>query len=279
MTRTVGTFIGAIQSIIIWEISRGSVPGIIVVSFFFNLPWWMVYIHGKFWKATGLFSLITTSLSKSNKIFKHSLFLTILAVVGYTYAYQPHDVPVSVFVITWERTVDVLVGVVAALIISIFPYPRTGRVLLRQRIAQTLNDIVVLYSSFLVLVFKNLEEDAPTRTANRKMFRKFAYTIRRQIKGERVLLEQSRFEPALRGIFPEEKYLYILQVLDNIQNLMVEMEFSYGQLSHSWRAMITKDTWKERKILVRLIENIKCGIKDLIFNLGIFLSNNSSPGF
>jgi ABC-type uncharacterized transport system YnjBCD permease subunit len=65
MTRTVGTFVGAVQSIIIWEISRGSIPGIIIVSFLFNLPWWMVYIHGKFWKATGLFSLITTSLSKS----------------------------------------------------------------------------------------------------------------------------------------------------------------------------------------------------------------------
>ncbi len=64
MTRTVGTFIGAIQSIVIWEIARGTAPGLIVLSFVVNLPWLLVYIHGKFWKAGGLFALITTSLSK-----------------------------------------------------------------------------------------------------------------------------------------------------------------------------------------------------------------------
>lgn len=64
MTRTLGTFIGAIQSIIIWEISRATVGGLLVLTFIFNLPWWMVYINGKFWKSTGLFSLITVSLSK-----------------------------------------------------------------------------------------------------------------------------------------------------------------------------------------------------------------------
>lgn len=67
MTRTVGTFIGAVEAIIIWNISRGSVPGLIVLTFFGNLPWWLVYINGKFWKATGLFSLITISLSKYAK--------------------------------------------------------------------------------------------------------------------------------------------------------------------------------------------------------------------
>lgn len=64
MTRTIGTFIGAIEAIIIWEIIRGSVPGLIVLTFICNLPWWLIYIQGKFWKATGLFSMITISLSK-----------------------------------------------------------------------------------------------------------------------------------------------------------------------------------------------------------------------
>lgn len=68
MTRTLGTFIGAVEAMVIWEISRGSVPGLIILTFFFNLPWWMIYIHGKFWKATGLFSLITISLSKYSLI-------------------------------------------------------------------------------------------------------------------------------------------------------------------------------------------------------------------
>ncbi|KAG2234483.1 hypothetical protein INT48_004862 [Thamnidium elegans] len=233
MTRTVGTFIGAVEAIVIWEISRGSVPGLIILSFIFNIPWWLVYIHGKFWKATGLFSLITLSL-----------------IIGYAYGYRPNGIPVSVYVITWERTVDVLVGVLAALIVSIIPYPRTGRVVLRHRISHTLSEIGALYSSFLALLLKTTPQDERVRNENRKLFRSVASSIRRQIKGERVLLEQSRFEPALRGIFPEDKYLHILQILDNILSLMMQMEFSLDKVPLQWRMMIVADTWKERKAMI-----------------------------
>ncbi|GAA5810877.1 hypothetical protein MFLAVUS_004305 [Mucor flavus] len=233
MTRTVGTFIGAVEAIIIWEMSRGSIPGLIILSFVFNIPWWLVYIHGKFWKATGLFSLITLSL-----------------IIGYTYGYRPNGESVSVYVITWERTVDVLVGVLAALIVSIIPYPRTGRVVLRHRISHTLSEIGALYSSFLALLLKTTPQDELVRTENRKLFRSVAASIRRQIKGERVLLEQSRFEPALRGIFPEDKYLHILQILDNILSLMMQMEFSLDKIPLQWRMMIVSDTWEERKAMI-----------------------------
>lgn len=64
MVRTVGTFIGAICSLLIWEISRTNRAAMVILVFIFNLPWWLVYLNGKFWKATGLFSLITTSISK-----------------------------------------------------------------------------------------------------------------------------------------------------------------------------------------------------------------------
>jgi hypothetical protein len=174
---------------------------------------------------------------------------------------------------------DVLVGVLAALIISIFPYPRTGRVLLRHRISQTLSDIGVLYSSFLALVLNNTEGDTATRLANRKVFRTFAATIRKQIKGERVLLEQSRFEPSLRGIFPEDKYLHMLQILDNILSLMMEMEYAFNKIPHSWRAMITKDTWKERKTMVCSQKRIKLNRQmGLISNLDFFISHYTSFG-
>jgi hypothetical protein len=204
-----------------------------------------------------------------------------LIVVGYAYAYQPYGVPVSVFTITWQRTVDVIVGVLAALIMSVFPYPRTGRVLLRHRISQTLSEIGVLYSSFLALVLKNAEEDAATRAVNRKIFRTFAATIRRQIKGERVLLEQSRFEPALRGIFPEDKYLHMLQILDNILSLMMQMEYSFGKIPYSWRAMITKDTWKERKTMVIFSKKNRLGRERerlISYLLDIFISHSASSG-
>lgn len=143
-----------------------------------------------------------------------------------------------------------IIGVLAALFISVFPYPRTGRVVLRHRISKTLSELGALYSSFLALLLKNTPEDEHVRLTNRKIFRSVAASIRRQIQGERVLLEQSRFEPALRGVFPEDKYLHILQILDNLLSLMLEMEFSLDKIPLSWRMMIVKDTWKERKAMI-----------------------------
>ncbi|KAI8097873.1 uncharacterized protein B0P05DRAFT_576782 [Gilbertella persicaria] len=233
MTRTAGTIIGAIQAIIIWEAGRGTPQGLIILSFLFNLPWWLVYIHGKFWKATGLFALVTVTI-----------------IIGYTHSFKPNGQPVSIFIVTLERMVSVIVGVFAALVISIFPYPRTGRVILRRRISQTLSEIGSLYSSFLSLLLKETPDNEAILVENRELFNSVANAIRRQIQGERVLLEQSRFEPALRGIFPEAKYLHILQVLENILSLIIEMEFSMEKIPYEWRMMITRETWKERKEMI-----------------------------
>lgn len=141
-------------------------------------------------------------------------------------------------------------GVIAALIISVFPYPSTGRVELRHRIARTLGDLAALYSSFLALLLKNGRRDEDIRLSNRKVFRTVAAAIRKQIKGERVLLEQSRFEPALRGVFQEDKYVQILQVLENMLNLMIDMEHALERIPERWRVDLVKATWKERKTTV-----------------------------
>ncbi|CAO3682173.1 unnamed protein product [Rhizopus stolonifer] len=233
MTRTVGTFIGAVQSIVIWEISRGKVPGLIILSFVANLPWFLVYIHASFWKAGGLFALITTSL-----------------ILGYTYDLDPQNTKTTIFVITYERTVACIAGVVAALIISIFPYPKTGRVELRHRMSSTIGELGSLYSTFLALLVRDTPEDLINRRNDRKLFQAVATKVHQQIKGERVLLEQSRFEPTLRGTFPESKYIHLLQVLENILSLLVGMEFVIQKISFEWRMMVVRDTWKARKQMI-----------------------------
>lgn len=154
---------------------------------------------------------------------------------------------ISVYEVTYERTISVLAGVVAALVISVFPYPRTGRVELRHRISRTLGDVAALYSSFLALLLKNSRRDENVRKENRKVFRCVAADIRKQIKGALVLLEQSRFEPALRGVFQEHKYLQILQVLENMVNLMIDMEHALERIHEHWRLDLVRNTWKERK--------------------------------
>ena len=69
MVRTVGTLLGAVCSILIWEISRQKPAAMVVLMFIFDLPWWLLNLNGKFWKATGLFALITITISKSLFIF------------------------------------------------------------------------------------------------------------------------------------------------------------------------------------------------------------------
>ncbi|KAI8990316.1 hypothetical protein BDB01DRAFT_859003 [Pilobolus umbonatus] len=233
MTRTVGTFIGAVVSILIWEISRGEKAGLLAAYFVFNIPWWLLYINGRFWKATGLFALITVSI-----------------IIGYSSFYEAGTIRESIYTITWQRTVDVLVGVLAALIISVFPYPYTGRVILRYRVAQTLSEIGALYSTFLALFLRNRLENMSLELVDEKLFKSVSEAIQRQIKGERVLLEQSRFEPALRGVFQEEKYLRILQALENILCLSVQMNAAIKRIPYEWRMMISTPTWRERKEMI-----------------------------
>lgn len=64
MVRTVGTLVGAAAGLVIWEISQGKTWALLVVTFIVNLPFFVLYTLSVFWRATGLFCLITISLSK-----------------------------------------------------------------------------------------------------------------------------------------------------------------------------------------------------------------------
>lgn len=137
------------------------------------------------------------------------------------------------------------------MLVSIFPYAHTSRVEVRHRISHTLNDIGALYAAFLGLLLKGSLYEYRIKESNQKLFRTFAINIRRQIKITRKLMEQSRFEPLLRGTFPEKKYLKLLQVLDNILNLMLQMELALHKMNSDWRLSIINETWGERKNMVK----------------------------
>ncbi|KAI9320499.1 hypothetical protein BX666DRAFT_2024151 [Dichotomocladium elegans] len=47
MVRTVGTFIGTLCSILIWEISRTNHAAMVILVFVINLPWWHLYLNGR----------------------------------------------------------------------------------------------------------------------------------------------------------------------------------------------------------------------------------------
>lgn len=117
----------------------------------------------------------------------------------------------------------VTIGLAAAVIVSMFPYPMTGRVELRKRLAFTLRDIGRLYGVLTVnLVMPSLSNKRPTEEQI-KGFRKLTLDIRRQIADERTFLKLSAYEPPLRGDFPADRYGIILDKVENMTDLVYAM--------------------------------------------------------
>ncbi|KAI8100188.1 uncharacterized protein BX664DRAFT_253876 [Halteromyces radiatus] len=236
MARTVGTLVGAAVGIIIWEISQNKLWALLIVTFVFNIPFYVLYTLSSFWRATGLFCLITITL-----------------IIGYGYVYMSTDVPISAFQVTYQRIASVFVGVGAAMMISILPYAQTSRVQVRYRVSHIMNDMGVLYASLLGTLLKGSRYEKRIKETNQKLFRVFTNKIRQQIQLTRALLDQSRFEPALRGIFPEKKYLKLLQILDTMLNLMLHMELALEKVDTQWRMEIINQSWIERKNMISSI--------------------------
>lgn len=101
------------------------------------------------------------------------------------------------------------------------PTQVTGRVELRRRLAITITQIGRLYS-LLASSYMVPHEELPTEN-QRKMFRKLALDVQRQIADERTLLANAKFEPPLRGQFPINEYTVLLQSAENMADLVESM--------------------------------------------------------
>ena len=119
----------------------------------------------------------------------------------------------------------VIIGVVAAAILSMIPAPVNGRVELRKRLAQTFCDIGRLYSllcsQFLIPNIPGVD-DKPS-DSQIKSIRRLAFDLQRQIADERTFLKLAVFEPPLRGRFPSKTYGTIVEHVNNMVNLIYDM--------------------------------------------------------
>lgn len=117
----------------------------------------------------------------------------------------------------------VIIGLVAASIITMFPAPMTARVELRKRLAQTLRSIGGMYS---ILASQILIPETATMTSTEeqaKGLRRLALELQRQIADERSFLQLSSYEPPLRGRFPKENYVSVLQHVSTMADLVYLM--------------------------------------------------------
>ncbi|KAG2188463.1 hypothetical protein INT44_001216, partial [Umbelopsis vinacea] len=147
-----------------------------------------------------------------------------LLIFGYNYVLQNNAEPV--WEVAGKRCLLVVIGVVAASIMYCIPFPVTGRVELRYRLAQTVRDIGTLYSA-LIYSFENVDANSHLDEQQRKKFAKLALGIQRQIALERTLLAHAKYEPPLRGKYPQEKYAKLLDTVDNMADMVYAMVSDY----------------------------------------------------
>ncbi|KAI9486242.1 MAG: hypothetical protein EXX96DRAFT_516153 [Benjaminiella poitrasii] len=229
--RVIGTVLGGVLGIIVWEITRGNPYGLSVLLFIVMIPLYYIFFTNQLFKIVAIMSQVT-----------------MIMVVCYEYQYVVSGAAVydSVEFVAGKRMLLVTIGVCACAILSIIPKPVTGRVELRKRISKTMRDISRLYgilaSDILVTNTNNVE---PTE-GQIKAFRKLALSIRRQIADEQTYLKMSKFEPPLRGKFPFEVYAKLVEKVDNMADLLQGMAFASQTMNAAWKRKLVRVMKAER---------------------------------
>lgn len=166
------------------------------------------------------------------------------------------------------------------MIISVLPYAHTSRIKVRQQISSILGDMGALYASVLGVHLKGSCYEHHINDVNQKLFNKFANTVRHKINAARALLDESSYEPNLRGAFPEKSYLKLLQVLDSMLNLMLQMELALHKMDHRWRLNVANLFWAERKRMVSVSpQGLQCASINSCFSSFIPCDQCSFPLF
>ncbi|KAI9279412.1 hypothetical protein BC943DRAFT_355200 [Umbelopsis sp. AD052] len=233
--RLLGTIIGSVLGIVVWEICQGVTYALAVVMFILNYILYHIFFYKPFWRVCTLMTQIT-----------------LILVVAYRYNYVLQNNAEPVWEVAGKRCLLVVIGVVAASIMYCIPFPVTGRVELRYRLAQTVRDIGTLYSA-LIYSFENVDANSHLDEQQRKKFAKLALSIQRQIALERTLLAHAKYEPPLRGKYPQEKYAKLLDTVDNMADMVYAMGASLEKLPPFLREDLSRKAKEARKTYIATV--------------------------
>ncbi|KAG0929547.1 hypothetical protein G6F30_011974 [Rhizopus arrhizus] len=218
--RVIGTILGGVLGIIVWEITRGNPYGLSVLTFFVMMPLYFLFFTKR---------ILTPGVMMTQ--------ITAILVICYEYQYKMSGAAVydSAEVVAGKRMLLVIIGVAAAAILSMIPKPVTGRVELRKRISVTLQDLSKLYGILVRDIVVNYDKEIESTPRLKKAFRKLCLNIRRQIEDERSHLQLSKFEPPLRGKFPLATYTVLVEKIDNMADLLMGMAYATRSIDRSWQ--------------------------------------------
>ncbi|KAI9480660.1 MAG: hypothetical protein EXX96DRAFT_481656 [Benjaminiella poitrasii] len=220
----IGTVIGAVFSIVIWEISRGNPYGLAILSFVAITPFHY--------------------LALKNEVFNFlSIMMSYMYLMIITTAYQTavgEDLQDNIIELAaGKRLIFVTLGIICSFLINLIPRPVTGRVELRRRIACTLSDMSLLHG----IIFADILMDSSPESSNQKgttmnqirAFRQLTLHVQRQLKDEETYLRLSRYEPPLKGKFPHATYQTLIDKLNTMADLIEGMAYTSRNMDKSWR--------------------------------------------
>lgn len=204
--RVGGSIIGCIGGIIVWEICQGNPYAMSVVCFICFLPLYHVFFFIPRYRVVALMTKIT-----------------ILLVISYEYTYTLEEEGAydKVWTVAGKRLLLIIIGIIASGILLAIPFPPTSRVELRKRVAHTIRDIGKAHGIISASAIAPLGQIAQPAVV--KAFGKLALELRRQIVEERTLLHDAKYEPPLRGYFPEKSYSTLVEKIDNMSDLVINM--------------------------------------------------------
>ncbi|KAI8081921.1 Fusaric acid resistance protein-like-domain-containing protein [Gilbertella persicaria] len=208
--RIVGSVVGAILGIVVWEISRGNPYGLAILCFIIFIPLYHLFFFVQRYRVIALMSKVT-----------------MLIVIAYEYTYVIEQVPNydQVYTVAGKRLLLVVIGITASGILIAIPFLPTSRVELRKRLARTVRDIGKCYGILSTSVIHPIGHQ-PT-PAIEKSFRKLAIELRRQVAEEHTLFHHTAYEPSFRGYYPSESYRILVEKMDNMSDLVVNMVKTY----------------------------------------------------
>ncbi|ORX50433.1 hypothetical protein DM01DRAFT_1094193 [Hesseltinella vesiculosa] len=229
IARVLGSVVGAVLGIAVWEICQGNPYALAVVLFILFVPHYHIFFHSSVYRVAALMSNIT-----------------MLLVVIYAFNSVQTGPPETVYIIAGKRLLLIVLGLGATGVLLAIPAPVQGRIELRKRLAVTVNDIGRLYSIITAEIAAPGKKFEHT-TKLKKAFMKLCVKIRRQIADERNLLAHTKYEPPLRGKFPFEHYAALVQTVDNLADLIVGMAYSVRDIENPWRDKIAQTMLTERR--------------------------------
>ncbi|KAI7885827.1 hypothetical protein K492DRAFT_2038 [Lichtheimia hyalospora FSU 10163] len=232
LLRFAGTAFGGILGMLVWEMTRSNPYGMAVLLFVGFVLLYHVFVSKPMYRVVPMLTAVTMML-----------------VVLYSYNFKVGVFQGNwpVYVIAGKRVLLVIIGLAAASIITMFPTPMTARVELRKRLAQTLRNIGGMYS---ILASQILIPETATMASTEeqaKGFRRLALELQRQIADERSFLQLSTYEPPLRGRFPKENYISVLQHVSTMADLVYLMGTATNEMQAHVRHQIAEAMAEHRR--------------------------------